>query len=221
MQVQGTISPTTALTISAFGMAVAPGSLNASAAGTISGAKVTVELSSVVQDVNESSRQRVGSIKVFSSAGASLDALLVSQASQASTDAGVSVPTPPRGGYPNDGTPSSAELVFDPLHGLRMLNFSLASLGKFSLADMARRVGFSWQSSADSGAAADPVSFSAPWLYFVPSKPGAPSISWGGKSITLAELGVAATVDVPALGINSTRATLLVQKGGLLTLEVS
>ncbi len=178
-----------------------------------------VQLSSVLVKAEDNTTQRVGSIRVSSSAGASLDALLVGQSTRLLSDTGVAVPQPPAEGWAPSSGPSAAELVFDSLSRLRMLNFSMASISKLSLSDMSKRVGFSWPSTGS--ASTDPISFSAPWLYYVPSMPGAPSISWSGKKLQVAELGVAATVDVPSLGINATRGSLLIRTGGLLQLQVS
>ncbi len=203
------------LIVSSLFINLTPGLLNASASGSISGATVAVQLTSIAQP--DSPGQRVGSIRVTSSSGASLDALLAGQAAAVSTDVGIAVPALASGGS-STGEESSAELVFDSLHGLRMLNISLASSAKLGIAGLAARVGFAWQAGVDGSS--DPVSFTAPWLYYVPSKPGAPSLTWLGRTLGAAELGVAATVDVPALGISSMRGELLVMNGGFLRLRV-
>jgi hypothetical protein len=192
--------------------------LNATAAGSVSGTPVAVVLLSLAKSSNSS--DRIGSIRVTSGTGANLDSLLAAQADQLSIDTGVSIPSEPNAGYTvgaeADG-PSAAELVIDSEHGLRMVSLSLARGTKLTLSGLARLLGFSWPADSSD----DPVTFSAPWLYYVPNKPAAPAIDWFGKQIGDAELGVAGTVDVPALGINSTRGSLLMQPGNNLTLQVS
>ncbi len=204
------------LTLNTLTMDVTPGLLNASASGYVSGKPVSIQLSSITDAANFN--LSIGSIRVNSSSGASLDALLAGQAAAVSADVGMVVPTPPSGGYvDSDGQPASAVLVFDSLHGLRMLTFTLSGASRVGVSDLARRLGFAWQGASDQ---VDPISFSAPWLYYVPAKPNATNITWAGRQLVGPELGVAATVDVPSLGINATRGTLLVQPGGKLSLKV-
>ncbi len=193
--------------------------MEANASGSVSGVPVAVELKSMVHGSNSS--QRIGSIRVISGTGASLDALIASEVGQASADLGVNLPSAPNEGHsnPSSSDPSTAELVYDSVHGLRLLNISLASSAKIGMSGLARRLGIAWQPETDGES--DPITFSAPWLYYVPSKPGAPNFTWAGKEVGSAELGVAATVDVPALGINATRGTLVVQAGGKLSLLIS
>jgi hypothetical protein len=219
LQVNGSVRPVPELEVNSLAIRISPGLLNASAAGSITGTPVAVQLTSTSQ--GGSSTYRIGSIRVTSSSGASLDALLAGQAAAVSTDVGVTVPRPPREGYASSSTDgeSSAELVFDSTHGLRLLNISLANNTRLGVADIARRVGFSWQGNAAS-TSADPISFSAPWLYYVPAKPNATNITWAGRQLVGPELGVAATVDVPSLGINATRASLLVHNRTRLSLQV-
>ncbi len=214
MQVEGSVSPWPALTLTSLSIDVAPGQLHANASGLVSGAQVSAQLSSVLQTQGNSS-VRVGSIRVTSSSGASLDALLASQASAVSSDVGITLPQQPAAAASTAGE-SAAELVFDSQHGLRMVNISISG-SKIGISDLARLVGFSWNVDAGS----DPISFSAPWLYYVPSKPNATNITWAGRQLVGPELGVAATVDVPALGINATRGMLLVQGPGNVSLLVS
>jgi hypothetical protein len=216
VQINGSITPISGLTLASLDVSVAPGAMTANATGSLSGTPVAVELSSTVQEGDTS--VRVGSIRVSSSLGASLSSLVSSQASQVSSDIGIDV-LPAMPADDTTGSTSAAELVFDSRHGLRMVNISLASAARMRLTDLAGLVGFPYDSSADAGS--DPISFSAPWLYYVPSKPNATNITWAGRQLVGPELGVAATVDVPALGINATRGTLLVQGRNKLSLLVS
>jgi hypothetical protein len=99
-----------------------------------------------------------------------------------------------------------------------MLNMSLGC-AELSLSDVARRLGIAWRS--DPAGSSSAITLSAPWLYYMPSKPGAPVFDWQGRQVGKAlELGVAATVDVPAFGITATRASLLVSRGGAMVLQV-
>jgi hypothetical protein len=211
-QVNGNISPLPSLTINTLGIRVSPGSLTASATGTVSGMPVNVHLSSTATAGNSS--YRLGAIRVTTSSGA-LDALLASQSSQVSQDLGFSVPA----GSASETTRSSAELVFDTAYGVRLLNVSLAPGSRVGLSDLARRIGFGWQGSSSDGLEA--IAFTGPQLHYVPNKPGAPALVWSDQALKGGELGVTALVDIPPLGITGMRAKLLVQHGGRLSAQVS
>jgi hypothetical protein len=215
LQVNGTITPVPSLTINSLALSVAPGVLNASTNGTIHGSPVAVELSSIAQ-AGEGSR-RMGSIRVTSSGGATLDSLLSSQTNLVKADMGFNVPRTPVAGYGTNPSPSFGEVVFDSIHGLRMVNVTMAASSQLGLADLARRLGFVWQGTQDG---TDVVSFMGPRVYYVPRRRDAPALFWRGKELAAPELGVAATLNVPPLGIENVRGTLLVQNGSRLTIEV-
>ncbi len=216
VQVQGHVSPVSSLTLTALNVDVTPGSMLATANGTVSGVPVEAQLQYAAP--HSGAAARLGSISLTCSAGAGLEALLTSQSSVVAAELGFSVPRPPAGGYSNSSSPTTAELVYDSAHGLRMLNISLAPSSKLSLGDLARRVGFPWEDLGTDGA--DVVGFTGPQVYFVPRKSGAPALFWKGRQLPAFELGVAAMVDVPLLGVHGTSATLLVQPGRRLTIQV-
>jgi hypothetical protein len=190
--------------------------MNATASGVVAGSPVHVELRSAVQP--GTNNRRLGSITVTSPAGAGLETILASQSSLVRADMGFPVPMPPAAGYGSGNTTSVGEVVYDSAHGLRMVNISLASSARLALSDLARRVGFQWL-SANEGT--EVLAFTGPQLYYIPSKPGAPPLVWSGRTMPAGELGITALVDVPPLGVAGVRATLLVQRGGMLTLQVS
>jgi hypothetical protein len=217
MQIEGFVSPVPYLVLSSLSLRVAPGLLSASVTGLLHGAPVDAVLTSSPQPGNSS--RFIGSIRVASQEGASMDALLASQSALVKAEAGLQVPEPQEEpASPDAGSAASyAELIFDSEHGLRLLNMSLAGAGPIGISNVARRVGFSWPAEPGS----DPLSFSAAWLYYVPNRPSAPPVVFNGRQIGQPELGIAATVDVPAVGISSTRSTLLIEPGGKLSLQVS
>jgi hypothetical protein len=203
------------LTLNSLSIRVAPGSMTASANGTVSGMAVSVAITSATQP--SSPGLRLSSIRVTSSSGR-LDALLASQSSLVSSDLGFSVP-PAAAPDAADTSRTTAEMVFDNINGLRMLNVSMGPTARLGVADLARRIGFSWQGSGSDSS--EVLAFTGAQLYYVPNKPGAPALVWGGQTLKAGELGVSSMVDIPPLGIIGMRATLLVQSGGRLFVEVS
>jgi hypothetical protein len=189
--------------------------MTATTTGTVSGVPVTVDMTSAAQ---AGTSLRVGSLRITSSAGSALDALLASQASSVQEDLGFSVPAAPAAvSGSNSAGVSTAELVYDSSRGLRLLNITLATSTRLGLSDLAHRVGFSWQGTEG----VDIVSFTGPRVYYVPNKPGAPSITWKGQQLKAAEFGISALVDIPPLGLSAVRSTLLVQSGSRLNIQVS
>jgi hypothetical protein len=207
------------LTISSLTLNVEPGSLQATATGTVSGIPVRAELSSVVQP-GTAGNQRLGVIRVTST-GVSLDALLFAQSSQVSSELGFGVPKPPAAaagglGYSTGGAVVSAEIVFQTGHGLRLMNISMTAPNKIGLSEMARRIGFSYSIPQNNP---EPVLFSSAYMYYVPNRTGAPGLTWNGQQLR-AEMGVVAFIDVPSLKLAGMRGSMLVQPGGKLVVEV-
>jgi hypothetical protein len=221
LQVQGTVVPIQGLTIGSASIQLAPDLLEARASGTVSGMPVSVQLTSAPHPTNAS--LTVKSIKVTSNVGASLEALLASQASQLTSDMGINIPAVDNwAGAQNSSRSTTAEFVFISSFGLRMFNITLPSAGKLGLSDLAKRVGFDWPGSASSEGGADPVSVAGPSMMYVPTKPaGAPSLQWNGRLLSNREFSISALMDVPSLGMNAIRGALNVQPGSLLDLKVS
>jgi hypothetical protein len=213
-QIPASFNPISALTLISPSISIAPGRLNGSCNGTLGGNPLNVDLLSVVQAAG----RRIGSIKLASSAGIALDRLLSSVTSSIRSDYGFSVPPAPTSGHDNSSSaPTSAELLIDQQYGLRMVNLSLSGSSQFGLADLASRVGFRWQSSTEGS---DVLSFSSPRLYYVMKKLDAPGLEWNGKPFAAPELGVAASVNLPALGLTGVDGVLRVQANGKLSIQV-
>jgi hypothetical protein len=190
------------------------------AAGTLAELPVEANISSRVETATDGSKVRIGHITVLSKTCGSMQPMLASLASSVRTNLGMSVPRTDTAAAISTNSSSSgttsAEVVFDSTHGVRMLSVSLGC-AKISLSDVARRLGIAWP-SAQSGPA---VSFSSPWLSYIPGKPDAHAMEWNGRQLAAGtELAVAATVDVPAVNILAARATMTVQSGGRMTMQV-
>jgi hypothetical protein len=219
LQVAGTISPIDALAVASLSIELTPSLLNVSASGTVSAMPVSVQLTSAPHPAD--STLNINSITVTSAVGASLEALLASQASQLATDMGITIPTMDAwAGAQNSSRSSTAQFVFDSKYGLRMFNISLPSSSKLSLSDLAKRVGFDWGGSASTEGGADPVIVSGASITYVPSKPAAPSLQWNGKLLADREFSIAALMDVPSLGITAVRGMLQIEPGSKLKLQV-
>ncbi len=225
LQISSAISPLPSLTLPSLLVDVAPGLMNASANGVTGNAPVTIQFTSTTANTSvtnntsnsssSSSQLWIGYIKV-SSAGASLTGLLSSLSESVSNELGLALPDFALDQASNDASAggSSAELLFDSVHGLRMLNISMGST-RLGLADLAGLLGFDLQ---DAG---DPVSFTNAWLYLVPVKQGAPVLQWMGKAVgAVLELGVSASVDVPSLGISNVTGALHINGTQSLLLQV-
>jgi hypothetical protein len=204
-----------ALALTSLAIDIAPGSIRASATGNVSGVMVSAELSSIVQP-GTSGNQRLGSIKVTARSG--LDMLLFSQASLISSDLGFSVPTPAASSTSAGTSDVTAEMVFESSRGLRMLSLGVSSAsGSLGVAELARRVGFSWQTGGDSS---DMVLLRSAQLVYVPKRAGAPALVWNGQTMN-PDLSIQATLDVPGMSLSGVRGALLVQAGSKLTVQVS
>jgi hypothetical protein len=217
VQITSPFSPLPGLIVQSLSISIAPGLMTATGNGSLGGSNVTVDLSSAAATSGNSST-RVGSIRITSPSAAGMGALLAAQASKVMSDLGIQVPagdTGPDNSISNSSSPLNAEVVLDSDSGLRLLNFSLSN-SRLSLGNLASKIGFSWQGSEGT----DVVSFLGPRLYYVPSKPGAPSLEWMGRSLNAMELGVTSTVEMPVLGMPGAQGTLLVQAGGILKLRV-
>jgi hypothetical protein len=139
--------------------------------------------------------------------------------------------SPPAGGGQDGGgssSPSAAEFIFDSLNGLRMFNISLPTFGKIGMPNLADIVGFPWQSGgggsggggSSSSTQSEMVLIDRPSVVFAPRKPGAPGLSWFGKDFNMGELLVSAQVDIPLWGISGAGASIKIDLGGKLSLEV-
>jgi hypothetical protein len=213
MQIDGVVTPVPGLALEGLVVELRGQSLNGSATGSLASAPVSVQLASWQQETGAST-MHVGHFRISSNQTGATDALLASGDAAISSQLGISVPASTASDA-SDATQSSAELLFDSLNGLRLVNISLGGV-RLGIADMARRVGFEWQGTGD------PVSFTDPWLYYVPSNPGVEPLQWNDRLLGPSlELGVAATVDVPAFDVKAVRATLLIKSNTSLVLQVS
>jgi hypothetical protein len=229
MQVSGPISLLPPLTLTNISLDIAPGQLAAVANGTLSDSPVAVSLTSTAVQTGNSSRY-IGVVQLSlvsnvsqgtGSSGQTLHGLLTSLSSSITSATGIqlpAVPGPPANADTSTNATTKAELVYDSVHGLRLVKISLGA-AQMGVAELARRMGIDWQAGADGSV--DPVTFRAPSVHFALAKPRAPRLMWAGREFgAAAELGVSALMDVPSLGVSSARGVLLLQSGFKLTLQV-
>jgi hypothetical protein len=200
MQVLGAIQPVPALNISAINITLAQGAMNASAVGVLAGGvTVTVALSSQAQTDSSGGTSWLSTLQV--AGNTSLSALLGSYTGDI-TELGATVPSD--AGQSGNGT-STAELVYDSEHGLRLLNISMGG-ARLGLGALAARLGLDWGQGSD-----DPISFSNPWLFYVPSNASTEAVEWNGQLLSPGDLGVAAAISMPSLNITDAAGLVVVQ----------
>jgi hypothetical protein len=228
LQIDGSVSPLQSLVLNGLNISITRDRLFANASGSLSGTTAQVVMSSTAQGTNSS--QHIGIVQVNitsdsadsgSSSGSTLQGLLASLSDSIRDKIGISLPemAPSTASEQpvSSRTSTTADLVYDSVHGLRFVNISLGS-ARMGLAELSRKLGFDWQAGANGGT--DPLTFWAPCVYYAPAKPGAPPLLWSGKQYgAAAEFGVSASVDVPAFGISGVRGVLTI-KGRSLTLQV-
>jgi hypothetical protein len=130
---------------------------------------------------------------------------------------GFSLPAAPADGYDSSSSQTSAEIMIDQQYGLRMLNLSLAGPSTVGLSDLASRLGFRWSSSSEGS---DVLSFGHPRVYYASKKVGAPVLVRDNRTLAAPELGVAALITLPALGLDGEDGVLRIQPGGRLSIQV-